>query len=354
MKTICHLTDRTVLGIDNRLSQKPPRLTARAIVINSKGQYAVLYFKKFDLYSLPGGGIEEGESLLDAVRREVLEETGCTAKKIAELGCVYENRACHDYVTTSYYYVIETTDEILPLNLTEDELSRGTEVQWHSFEDLKKAILSSNNDTEQRKYITARDMAAIEEYQNCMARRNMKDIETIVKEFCLENGISVKLSFDMPAGYETAYGTYDVTVNTLFLNTAILKDAPEYEVLFYLFHELRHAMQYLCPSLFSEQIRESRFYVVLYNGVCYKLMGDEWKECALDGTEEYFTRAYMSLPYELDANTFAYEKAKEFCGNTAELQELYSYWMPNDRLDYDEYKRLFKCIDAALSEKGMI
>ena len=50
--------------------------------------------------------------------------------------------------------------------------------------------------------------------------------------------------------YETVYGTYDVTVNTLFLNTAILQGAPEYGVLFYLFHELRHAVQYLRPVLF--------------------------------------------------------------------------------------------------------
>ena len=77
----------------------------------------------------------------------------------------------------------------------------------------------------------------------------------------------------MPSGYETAYGTYDVTINTLFLNTKILHDAPEHEVLFYLFHELRHALQYLRPELFDEQIQESRFYVVLYNGVCYKLVG---------------------------------------------------------------------------------
>lgn len=54
--------------------------------------------------------------------------------------------------------------------------------------------------------------------------------------------------------YETAYGTYDVTVNTLFLNTAILQGAPEYGVLFYLFHELRHAVQYLRPELFDAQI----------------------------------------------------------------------------------------------------
>ncbi len=73
----------------------------------------------------------------------------------------------------------------------------------------------------------------------------MSDIEIIVKNFCCENDLSVKLSYDMPSGYETAYGTYDITVNTLFLNVAILQDAPKYEVLFYLFHELRHAIDSL-------------------------------------------------------------------------------------------------------------
>lgn len=179
----------------------------------------------------------------------------------------------------------------------------------------------------------------------------MRELEIIVKEFCRENGISVELSYDMPAGYETAYGTYDVTVNTLFLNAAILQDAPKYEVLFYLFHELRHAMQYLRPALFDEQIQESRFYVVLYNGVCFKLVDNEWQECSLDGTEDYFAHAYMSLPYELDANAFAYEKVKEICGDTAELQELYAFWIPKDKFGYDEHIKLFCRIDTALSEK---
>ena len=171
----------------------------------------------------------------------------------------------------------------------------------------------------------------------------------IAAAFCRENGLSVKLSYDMPAGYENAFGTYDVTVNTLFLNIELLKNAPEYEVLFYLFHELRHAKQYLCPSLFDAQIQESRFYVVLYNGVCYKLVENKWKECSLKGSEEYFTRAYLSLPYELDANAFAYKKVKEICGNTAELQELYTFYLPQDKFDYDEHKQLFQRIDNKLA-----
>lgn len=175
----------------------------------------------------------------------------------------------------------------------------------------------------------------------------MREISEIIAEFCTKTGISISLSHDMPAGYETAYGTYDVTINTLFLNAQLLRDAPEYEVLFYLFHELRHAMQYLRPESFDPQIQESLFYVVLYNGVCYKLVDNAWQEVVLEGAEDYFTRAYMSLPYELDANSFAYERVKDICGNTDELQSLYSFWIPAEKMDYVELHDLFIRIDTA-------
>ena len=177
---------------------------------------------------------------------------------------------------------------------------------------------------------------------------NANRIETLVSEFYAENQLSVQLSYEMPAGYETAFGTYDVTINTLFLNLGILQDAPEYEVLFYLYHELRHAVQYLHPDVFDEQIQDSRVYVVLYNGTCYKLVGNDWQECALEGDESYFTNAYLSLPYEVDANTFSYEQVKAICGDLPELRELYNAWIPEERWTYEKLKALFCQIDGAL------
>lgn len=136
----------------------------------------------------------------------------------------------------------------------------------------------------------------------------------------------------------------------MFLNSSILQNAPELEVLFYLFHELRHAQQYLRPSLFNEKIRESLPYVILYNGTCYKLVENEWKECALQGSEEYFTRAYLALPYEIDANNFAYKKTREICKDTKELCELFNFWLPKESFDYNEHLSLFRRIDAMIEE----
>lgn len=118
---------------------------------------------------------------------------------------------------------------------------------------------------------------------------------TLVESICAERGLSVVLSWDMPQGYETANGTFDPVAKTLFLNPAVLQSAPEYEAMFYLVHELRHAEQYQHPERFDAMIRVSLPYVVLYDGTCFHLRGETWQECRLDGGEERFRDAYLAF-----------------------------------------------------------
>lgn len=163
--------------------------------------------------------------------------------------------------------------------------------------------------------------------------------------YCAENALEIALSFVMPAGYESAFGTFDVTENTLFINASMLESAPEYEALFYLFHELRHAQQYIHPERFDESLRRSLPYVILYNGKCYKLTANSWRECDLEGCGEYFSAAYLSLPYEIDANTFAYQKVASLLGYSEKLRELHSAWIPEQPLSAGELEALFREID---------
>ena len=100
-------------------------------------------------------------------------------------------------------------------------------------------------------------------------------INELVRDFAASKDLQIHISCTMPEGYEEAYGTFDVVQSTLFLNPHMLCEAPKYEVLFYLFHELRHAVQYLHPEQFEGPIRESIPYVILYDGVCFKLADGE-------------------------------------------------------------------------------
>lgn len=163
MKQICELNDKIILGQDG-LSSKAPRLTARAIVKNRDGLYAVMYADKFKLHSLPGGGMEDGEDVLTALRREVYEETGCTCDVIEELGIVKENRASLDYTQINYYFVVTTIHTPGENHLTEAERANRTVVQWHTFDEMVRLINEQEFDRVQGKYLKARDVIALKEY----------------------------------------------------------------------------------------------------------------------------------------------------------------------------------------------
>lgn len=171
------------------------------------------------------------------------------------------------------------------------------------------------------------------------------DIQTLFLDFCKENDLTISLSNKMPSGYETAYGTYDVTTNTLFLNRSMLQNAPEYELLFYFYHELRHAVQYRHPERFHQTLQASLPYVILYNGTCFRLVDNTWHECVLPGDEAYFVEAYLNLPYELDANNFAYQTVSDILGYSSELEELYAFWIPKNKWSLEELRKLFLMID---------
>ena len=163
MELICELNDKIILGTEG-LSTKAPRLTARAIVKNQDGLYAVMYADKFKLHSLPGGGVEDGEDVLTALRREVYEETGCICDEIQELGIVAENRASLDYTQINYYFVVTTTHTPGENHLTEAEQDSRTVVEWHTFDEMVRLINEQGFDRVQGKYLKARDVVALREY----------------------------------------------------------------------------------------------------------------------------------------------------------------------------------------------
>lgn len=60
-----------------------PRDTSGGVVLNPDGKILLVYQNR-NSWSFPKGAIEQGESLLDAARREVMEETGLTDTELLE------------------------------------------------------------------------------------------------------------------------------------------------------------------------------------------------------------------------------------------------------------------------------
>lgn len=176
----------------------------------------------------------------------------------------------------------------------------------------------------------------------------MFDYKSYFDAFCKNEGLDLYLSFEMPSGYENANGTFDVTTKTVYINAQNLVDAPDYEKLFFLFHELRHSEQYLLPSKFDNTIIKSLQYVIMYDGTCYKLIDGEYHSCTLDGSEDYLVNLYLGQPYEVDANTFAYEQTKRICGDSEALRKLYQFWLPNQQIANEVYEAVFLLIDEKM------
>ncbi len=165
MKTIAKLTDKNVLGTGG-ISCAKPRYTARAVLRNSDGKFAIMLMKKFGFYCLPGGGIDPGENEISALKREILEETGCSCDYIKEIGIVEENRAHCDYTQVSYYYFVHTNGKIANTSLTEGEKAIKTEVCWQSFDEVYRLITEFVPKTEQQIFLRARDTAVLEKVKN--------------------------------------------------------------------------------------------------------------------------------------------------------------------------------------------
>ena len=176
----------------------------------------------------------------------------------------------------------------------------------------------------------------------------MSEYKKYFEAYCREHDLELRLSFEMPIGYETANGTFDVSSRTVFINAEKLNKEPEYSKLFYLFHELRHASQYLEPEQFNETIRRSIQYIIMFDGTCYKLEGNRYLKCKLGSDEGYFTNLYLGQPHEMDANIFAYEQTRKLCGDSTELKELFDFWMPRHVMPDDEYDRIFARIDEKI------
>ena len=146
--------------------------------------------------------------------------------------------------------------------------------------------------------------------------------------------VTAELRFQMPAGYEAAYGLFRPEENILYLNLA--RETGPVEQLFYLLHEFRHGVQYGHPEWFPDFLVKSMGYIIQYDGTCYRVDHGQLLEAKLDGERAYFTQLYLCQPYERDANEFAFRSLKaagEAQGVALEgLDELFAMWSPRFQL----------------------
>src|SRR5262245_50960103 len=129
-------------------------VAAGVLIVNESGQLLLQQRTDDGLWGIPGGMLELGESLEDAARREVLEETGLIVDQL-ELFDVFSGRGMfHRYpngdeaaIVSVVYITKDVSGEILIRN---DE---SVALRYFSGEELKHVPLSAPNQTIVRRFL---------------------------------------------------------------------------------------------------------------------------------------------------------------------------------------------------------
>ncbi|TRZ65029.1 MAG: NUDIX domain-containing protein [Spirochaetia bacterium] len=139
------------------------RQTARAIVFDKEGKIALLFVSKKGYHKLPGGGIEKGESIEDALKRECLEEIGCEIKITGEIGTIIEHRKAFKINQESFCYLAKVVGEKGEPAFMDDEIEEGFLALWVSLDEAIKILETDKSDDYQGKFIKIRDLAFLRE-----------------------------------------------------------------------------------------------------------------------------------------------------------------------------------------------
>jgi 8-oxo-dGTP diphosphatase len=167
MKNLLTIKEQDILPDSSSvdISAFRKRGAARAVLLDGSGQVYLLNVSKHGNHKLPGGGIDEGEDIKQAMERELMEEVGCKAEILAELGTVIEYRNYDDggLEQTSYCYLSKQVGEQVASALEEGELAEGMfEVKAKSIDDAIALLSQDKPDNLEGKFIQKRDIAFLQ------------------------------------------------------------------------------------------------------------------------------------------------------------------------------------------------
>ena len=164
----------------------------RAFVINSQLDKVLLVYYA-GLYMLPGGSIDNEETELEALKRELLEEAGIEIDDNKAMPFLLINSYDKDYVdrkcgiinrlTKTYFYKVVTNQNIdnSKKKLSESELKANQTIEYIDLNNIKELIEMNESNNKKRKQFDREILTALYVFSKI---ENFCDDYTLESRFC--------------------------------------------------------------------------------------------------------------------------------------------------------------------------
>lgn len=125
------------------------KYAVRSVIFDSEMNTAILSVYDGKYYKIPGGGVEEGETEMEALHREMKEEAGCEVEVLDKIGefSFHVDGKDRDYFSVCYVSLLK--GEKGTATFDEDELARNYKLVWMNAD---KAIAMMENITAENEY----------------------------------------------------------------------------------------------------------------------------------------------------------------------------------------------------------
>jgi len=145
------------------------RRAARAILLDNEGKVFLIHVALHGYHKLPGGGIKQDEEIEHALARELMEEVGCQAEIVDEVGEIVEYRDYEKMVQTSYCFIARQVGDKVSNSMEEDEIANGmTELKADSIDHAVQLMETDRPKNIGEEFMHRRDLKFLQKAQQLL------------------------------------------------------------------------------------------------------------------------------------------------------------------------------------------
>lgn len=132
-------------------------------LIIKENQICLIHTNKHNFTTFPGGGVEQNETPLNAVKRETKEEVGCFISEPTPFKITVEHRNKEHKIQITYYFLSNFLKNGKS-NLTTEEIAEETNILWADLSTCLNNFETNNLKVYHINFSTYRDIFILKKY----------------------------------------------------------------------------------------------------------------------------------------------------------------------------------------------